>query len=124
MLVDIARSLIVVGILTLPHTLHINPLIQPSLKLKSQTRHGARVTKEAPLTRLERVLQSASVPEADKRRPGTQVLALDPLDHLSRQREAQQHVAKCSESGTAATEAKHLLANAGFLGFQPNICRL
>ncbi|WP_338861841.1 hypothetical protein [Mycetohabitans rhizoxinica] len=43
--------------------LYIN-FFQPSFKLKSKTRHGARVTKryEAPLTTLERVLRSASVP--------------------------------------------------------------
>ncbi|WP_436408036.1 hypothetical protein [Burkholderia oklahomensis] len=41
--------------------LYIN-FFQPSFKLKSKTRHGAKVTKryEAPLTPLERVLRSAS----------------------------------------------------------------
>ncbi|WP_237574064.1 MULTISPECIES: hypothetical protein [Burkholderiaceae] len=45
--------------------LYIN-FFQPSFKLQSKTRHGARVTKryEAPLTPLERVLRSASVPQA------------------------------------------------------------
>jgi len=87
--------------------LYIN-FFQPSFKLKSKTRHGARVTKryEAPLTPLERVLRSASVPEATKRRLRAKFRALDPLDLLSRMREAQQHVAQCSESGTAPTEAK------------------
>ncbi|MFM0631532.1 transposase family protein [Paraburkholderia xenovorans] len=49
--------------------LYIN-FFQPSFKLKSKTRHGARVTKhyEAPLTPLERVLRSGSIPESTKRR--------------------------------------------------------
>ncbi|WP_248320382.1 transposase [Caballeronia sp. Sq4a] len=87
--------------------LYIN-FFQPSFKLKSKTRHGARVTKryEAPLTPLERVLRSASVPEMTKRRLRAQFRALDPLDLLSRMREAQQHVARCSESGTALADAK------------------
>ena len=81
---------------------------QPSFKLKSKTRHGARVTKryEAPLTPLERVLRSASVPEATKRRLRARFRALDPLDLLRRMREAQQHVAQRSECGTAPTETK------------------
>ncbi|CAH2935713.1 MAG: elements of external origin; transposon-related functions [uncultured Paraburkholderia sp.] len=63
--------------------LYIN-FFQPSFKLKSKTRHGARVTKryDAPLTPLERVLHSASVPQATKRRLRAQFRALDPLDHL------------------------------------------
>jgi hypothetical protein len=87
--------------------LYIN-FFQPSFKLKSKTRHGARVTKryEAPLTPLERVLRSTSVPEATKRRLRAQFRALDPLDLLSRMREAQQHVAQCNGSGTAPTEAE------------------
>jgi hypothetical protein len=80
--------------------LYIN-FFQPSFKLKSKTRHGAKVTKhyEPPLTPLERVLRSASVPEATKRKLRARFRALDPLDLLCRMREAQQHVAKCSECG-------------------------
>jgi hypothetical protein len=57
--------------------LYIN-FFQPSFKLKSKTRHGAKVTKryEAPLTPLERVLRSASVPEATKRSLRAQFRAL------------------------------------------------
>jgi len=86
--------------------LYIN-FFQPLFKLKSKTRHGARVTKryEAPLTPLERVLRSASVPETTKRRLRAQFRALDPLDLLSRMREAQQHVAQCGEAGTALADA-------------------
>ena len=45
--------------------LYIN-FFRRSFKLKSKTRHGAKVTKHygAPLTPLERVVRSASVPEA------------------------------------------------------------
>lgn len=87
--------------------LYIN-FFQPSSKLKSKTRRGARVTKryEAPLTPLERVLRSASMPETTKRRLRAQFRTLAPLDLLSRMREAQQHVAQCGESGMAPAEAK------------------
>lgn len=71
--------------------LYIN-FFQPSFKLKSKTRHGAKVTKryEAPLTPLERVLRSASIPDAMKRRLRARFRTLDPLDLLRRMREAQQ----------------------------------
>jgi len=87
--------------------LYIN-FFQPSFKLKSKTRHGAKVTKhyEAPLTPLERVLRSASIPEATKRRLRARFRTLDPLDLLRRMREAQQHVAECSASGAVSTETK------------------
>ncbi|TCF97142.1 transposase [Paraburkholderia strydomiana] len=80
--------------------LYIN-FFQPSFKLKSKTRHGAKVTKryEVPLTPLERVLQSASIPEATKRSLRARFRRLDPLDLLHRIREAQQRVAQCSASG-------------------------
>jgi hypothetical protein len=85
--------------------LYIN-FFQPSFKLKSKTRHGAKVTKryEAPLTPLERVLRSASVPEATKRSLRARFRALDPLDLLRRTREAQQRVAECSASGGVPTQ--------------------
>lgn len=72
---------------------------------------------ESPLTPLERVLRSASVPEATKRKLRTRFKALDPLDLLSRMREAQQHVATCSECGTppAGTETPDRVALAEFL---------
>lgn len=76
--------------------LYIN-FFQPSFKLKSKTRHGAKVTKryEAPLTPLERVLRSVSIPEATKRHLRVRFRTLDPLDLLRRMREAQQHLAEC-----------------------------
>jgi hypothetical protein len=85
--------------------LYIN-FFQPSFKLKSKTRHGAKVTKryEAPLTPLERVLRAASIPEATKRSLRARFRALDPLDLLRRMREAQQRIAECSASGGVAME--------------------
>jgi hypothetical protein len=85
--------------------LYIN-YFQPSFKLKSKTRHGARVTKhyEAPLTPLERVLRCTSVPEATKQGLREQFRALDPVDLLRRMREAQRRVAECA-TGSAATGA-------------------
>lgn len=80
--------------------LYIN-FFQPSFKLKSKTRHGAKVTKryEAPLTPLERVLRSPSIPETTKRSLRARFRRLDPLDLLHRIREAQQRAAQCSASG-------------------------
>jgi len=54
---------------------------------------------EAPLTPLERVLRSASIPEATKRSLRARFRRLDPLDLLHRIREAQQRVAQSSASG-------------------------
>jgi hypothetical protein len=86
--------------------LYIN-YFQPSFKLKSKTRHGARVTKryEGPLTPLERVLRSPSVPESTKQGLREQFRSLDPVELLHRMREAQRRVAKCTATGTAATGA-------------------
>lgn len=86
--------------------LYIN-YFQPSFKLKSKTRHGARVTKryEAPLTPLERVLRSSSVPQATRQRLQEEFRALDPVDLLRRMREAQRYVAECSATGTGVTGA-------------------
>lgn len=87
--------------------LYIN-YFQPSFKLKSKTRHGARVTKhyEVPLTPLERVLRSSSVAEASKQRLREQFRALDPVDLLRRLREAQRRVAGCSAAGSVVTGAR------------------
>ncbi|CAB3680723.1 integrase catalytic domain-containing protein [Trinickia soli] len=87
--------------------LYIN-FFQPSFKLKSKTRHGAKVTKryEAPLTRLERVLRAASIPEATKRSLRARFRVLDPVDLLRQMRKAQQRVAECSATGGVPTEAR------------------
>ncbi|MGF6935795.1 hypothetical protein OKW41_004957 [Paraburkholderia sp. UCT70] len=86
--------------------LYIN-YFQPSFKLKSKTRHGARVTKryEAPLTPLERVLRSPSVSEATKLALREQFRSLDPVDLLRRMREAQRRVAACPATDVVGTDA-------------------
>ena len=85
--------------------LYIN-YFQPSFKLKSKTRHGARVTKryEAPLTPLERVLRSPSVPEATKQRLREEFRSLDPVELLRRMRDAQRRVAECGAAGATAAD--------------------
>jgi hypothetical protein len=87
--------------------LYVN-FFQPSFKLKSKTRDGAKVTKryEAPLTPLERVLRSPSIPEATKRSLRARFRKLDPLDLLHRIREAQQRVAQSSASGGPPASTK------------------
>jgi hypothetical protein len=89
--------------------LYIN-YFQPSFKLKSKTRHGARVTKhyETPLTPLERVLRSPSVPEVTKQRLREQFLLLDPVDLLRRMRESQRRLAECSTAGGFEEGNQHL----------------
>jgi hypothetical protein len=86
--------------------LYIN-YFQPSFKLKSKIRDGARVTKryEAPLTPLERVLRSPSVPEATKLALREQFRSLDPIDLLRRMREAQRRIAACAVTKVAAADA-------------------
>lgn len=76
--------------------------------MESATRHGARVTKhyEAPLTPLERVLRSTSVPQATRQRLQEEFRALDPVELLRRMREAQRHVAECSAAGSGVTATK------------------
>ncbi|KAA0997894.1 transposase family protein [Paraburkholderia panacisoli] len=87
--------------------LYIN-FFQPSFKLRSKTRHGAKVTKhyDAPLTPLERVLRSASIPDATKHSLRARFRKLDPVDLLRRMREAQQRVAECSISNGVAVDTK------------------
>jgi hypothetical protein len=86
--------------------LYIN-YFQPSFKLKSKTRHGARVTKryEVPLTPLERVLRSSSVPETTKLALREQFRSLDPVDLLRRMREAQRRIAACPATDVVAANA-------------------
>ncbi|HKR47874.1 MAG TPA: transposase family protein, partial [Paraburkholderia sp.] len=85
--------------------LYIN-YFQPSFKLKSKTRHGARVTKryEAPLTPLERVLRSPTVLEATKQRLREEFRSLDPVELLRRMRDAQRRVAGCGAAGATAAD--------------------
>jgi len=85
--------------------LYIN-YFQPSFKLKSKTRHGARVTKryEVPLTPLERVLRSPAVQEATKQRLREEFRSLDPVELLRRMRDAQRRVAECGATGASAAD--------------------
>jgi hypothetical protein len=98
--------------------LYIN-YFQPSFKQKSQTRHRAHVTEryEAPLTPLERVLRSSSIPDATKLTPPEQSRSLDPVDLLPRMREAKRRVAACRATDVNATDTTpvHDVTIAGFL---------
>ena len=70
--------------------LYVN-FFQPSFKLKSKTRDGAKVTKQyhAPATPYERLLSSDRVTAERKAQLQRTFEALDPVDLLSRIREAQ-----------------------------------
>ena len=74
--------------------LYVN-YFQPSFKLLSKTREGAKVKKSyhKPLTPCERLLGQASVSEAIKEQLRTEAASLDPLELLHRIREAQTAVA-------------------------------
>ena len=64
---------------------------QPSMKLRSKTREGARVKKtyHKPATPCERLLAHAGVPEAVKERLRSEQSRLDPLELLHRIRDSQ-----------------------------------
>jgi hypothetical protein len=64
---------------------------QPSFKLKTKTRHGAKVKKvyHQPVTPCERLLAHASVAEAVKARLRSERDRLDPLELLQRIRDSQ-----------------------------------
>lgn len=68
---------------------------QPSFKLKSKTRSGARVTKRyhAPLTPCERLLAAEQLADEAKDRLRQQLRSLDPLQLLKDIREIQQTLA-------------------------------
>ncbi len=70
--------------------LYVN-FFQPSFKLKSKTREGARVTKcyHAPATPYQRLIDSASIPESIKEQLRVQFLSLDPIRLLGKIRHAQ-----------------------------------
>jgi hypothetical protein len=83
--------------------LYVN-FFQPSFKLKSKRRDGARVVKtyHPPTTPCERVLQSAAVDEAVKARLREQQQNLDPIELLQRIRAVQQKLAEVAEHGTSS----------------------
>jgi hypothetical protein len=74
--------------------LYVN-YFQPSFKLRSKTRQGAKVKKcyHKPATPCERLLAQASVAEASKEKLRSERSQLDPLDLLRRIREGQSALA-------------------------------
>ena len=82
--------------------LYIN-FFQPSFKLKSKTRDGARVTKRyhAPMTPCERLLSLPSVDEATKAQLRSQLAQLDPVRLLHDIRAAQHELAAFAAQGSA-----------------------
>ena len=82
--------------------LYIN-FFQPSFKLKSKTREGARVTKRyhAPMTPCERLLSLPSVDEAIKAQLRSQLAQLDPVRLLHDIRAAQHELAAFAAQGSA-----------------------
>jgi hypothetical protein len=70
--------------------LYVN-YFQPSFKLRSKTREGAKVKKcyDKPATPCERLLAHTSVPEATKEKLRLERSRLDPLELLHRIRECQ-----------------------------------
>ena len=86
--------------------LYIN-FFQPSFKLKSKTRDGARVTKRyhAPMTPCERLLGLPSVDEAIKAQLRSQLAQLDPIRLLHEIRAAQQELAAFATEGAVSDPA-------------------
>jgi hypothetical protein len=75
--------------------LYVN-FFQPSFKLKSKSRDGARVVKKyhEPMTPCERLLQHPAVDEATKGLLREQLQRLDPVQLLQQMRAAQQRLAE------------------------------
>jgi hypothetical protein len=82
---------------------------QPSFKLKSKTRDGARVTKRyhAPMTPCERLLSLPSVDEAIKAQLRSQLAQLDPVRLLHDIRTAQHELAAFAAQGSAPDALAH-----------------
>ncbi len=80
--------------------LYVN-FFQPSFKLKSKSRDGAKVTKQyhIPATPYERLLSSDRVTSDCKEQLQRVFSALDPVHLLNRIREAQRNLASCEVSG-------------------------
>lgn len=74
---------------------------QPSFKLKSKTRNGARVTKHyhAPATPYQRLLACAHTPEPVKEQLRGQFASLDPIRLLGKIRHAQSRLAALERNG-------------------------
>jgi hypothetical protein len=88
--------------------LYVN-FFQPSFKLKSKRRDGARVVKtyHPPMTPCERVLQSAAVDEAVKVRLREQQQQLDPIALLQRIRAVQQRLVEIAGQGTSSGQQSY-----------------
>ena len=95
--------------------LYVN-YFQPSFKLRSKTRQGAKVKKcyEPPATPCERLLAQASVAEATKEKLRAQRTQLDPLELLRRIRESQAALAALAtgelDHGPERANLEHFLA--------------
>lgn len=86
--------------------LYVN-FFQPSFKLKSKTRDGARVHKtyHPPMTPCDRLLALPNVPETTKAKLREQYTALDPVRLLQEIRAAQNTLAGLTEAGTQEAPA-------------------
>lgn len=76
---------------------------QPSFKLKSKTRLGAKVTKQyhAPATPYHRLLASDQIPESIKQQLPAAFVTLDPVQLLQHIRSRQQELVAAEESPAA-----------------------
>ncbi|WP_005034010.1 ISNCY family transposase [Holophaga foetida] len=85
---------------------------QPSFKLASKTRIGARVTKRyhAPATPCARLMSSESIPDQMKERLKATEVALDPLRLLEEIRTMQEHLAQLV-AGEALQVPPHQIAD-------------
>ncbi|EJU11280.1 transposase [Sphingomonas sp. LH128] len=74
-------------------------LLQPSFKLISKERHGAKVIKryDKPVTPCQRLLADARVSNAIKTQLSTMQASLDPIDLLARMRHCQQQLLNLSQ---------------------------
>jgi hypothetical protein len=81
---------------------------QPSFKLKSKTRHGAKVTKQyhAPATPYHRLLASDQISESIKQQLQAAFAALDPVQLLQQIRSRQQELVTAEESPSAEPKSE------------------
>jgi hypothetical protein len=96
---------------------------QPSFKLRSKVREGAKVKKtyDLPATPGARLLQHASVPEAVKEKLRAESSRLDPLELLHRIREAQAALAALGSGDLGSGPARDNLEQ--FLAKLPDLWR-
>jgi hypothetical protein len=96
---------------------------QPSFKLRSKTRQGAKVKKtyHPPATPCARLLAQASVPEAVKEKLRSERDRLDPLELLHRIREAQAAVAALASEDPGGGPGRESLEQ--FLAKLPKLWR-